>query len=188
MIKTIVNPYTNLYFKLKQHINSSDFPWYYNKDSTINSGLDNFQKYENIPFYSHRFISRPRMDKSSESKYLFPEVNSNLTELYYPLLEQIFEINNIHVGCLLRFNANCVHPLKTKNTTVPHVDHNFDHKNLIVYLTDAGGDTILYDDKLNVIHKHSPKEDDIVIFEGIHSIRPPENNRRIVLVATYIEL
>jgi hypothetical protein len=190
MIAKIKNPKTELYNQIKKHIKSSDFPWFYNSDSTVsdiqvNSNSDNYQ---NLPFYSHKFISRPKMDFDNGSRYLFPEVTSNLTELYYPILEEIFNYNNIKIGCLLRFNANCVHPSGIDKTTVPHVDHNFPHKNIIIYLTDSGGDTILYDDNKKVKSIHSPKEDDIIIFQGVHAITPPRKERRIIFVATFIEV
>ena len=61
----------------------------------------------------------------------------------------------------------------------PHVAHTFPHKNLIVYLNDAGGKTFVGDEV------HDPKEDDVVIFSGIHNNERPKNTRRVVLVATY---
>ena len=61
-----------------------------------------------------------------------------------------------------------------------HVDHDFPHKNLLIYLTDAGGKTIVGNES------HDPKEDDIIMFPGLmHCIETSHTKDRVVLVVTF---
>jgi len=184
MIRKLKNPKSPLYYHLKDFIKSSHFPWAYSEKSTpMDSETD---EYQDFSFYNHRFIERPRFG-SLGARYLYPEVCSQLTDKFYPLLEEIFYENRLSVGSILRFSANCQHPIPEDDRhSIPHYDHQFPHKNLLIYLTDAGGDTLLFDDDRNIEHVHSPKEDDIIMFEGLHAYRAPKNKRRIVLVTTFI--
>ena len=73
-------------------------------------------------------------------------------------------------------------PLVNAKTSPPHIDHRegFEHKNMIIYLSDAVGDTIVGE------HSPSPQEDDIIIFGGEkHFHYFPSETRRVVLVMTY---
>ncbi len=73
-----------------------------------------------------------------------------------------------------------VYPDPDVDTTFIHVDHHCPHKNMLVYLTDAGGETIMENDF------HDPEEDDAIIFEGYHTHNVPKTKARIVLVATFV--
>ena len=124
MIAKLQNPKSELYYHLKEFIQSTHFPWSYcGKSTPMDSETGDYQDF---PFYSHRFINRPRWGSLS-ARYLYPEVCSDLTERFYPLLEEIFYINKIRVGCIYRFNANCQHPLDDDRPSIPHYDHPFPH-------------------------------------------------------------
>jgi hypothetical protein len=174
----LVNPRSSIYYETKRFLLGSDFPWYWNPKATpenVDTG-----DYQDVPFYSHVFLARPRW-KSKNDK-LYPQQQSVLLDKIYPLLDEIVEINNLQINSFMRINANCVHPQSDPRITIPHNDHQFEHKNLIVYFTDAGGETILVD----IDERFYPDEDDIVIFEGLHCMNPPKEKRRVILVATYI--
>ena len=134
-----------------------------------------------LAFYSHGFLQGP-----SPMHKWYPNPNSEYLPYVEPFLAQIFNLNNISPHCVYRINANAVHPVEGNVLTVPHYDHEFPHKNLIVYLTDVGGDTIAFDDK-GKKHVFSPKEDDIVVFEGLHCMIPPKKGRRVIIVVTYLD-
>jgi hypothetical protein len=173
MIKQLDNSKTQNYFELKEHILSGDFPWYYASSSTT-VPYDN-SEYMNTPFYSHSFIKRP---EDQESKY--PASYSSSTDWVAKVLLGILAYNQIKINSFLRINANCVEPRKKVVKSVPHNDHNYPHTNMLVYLTASGGDTIVEGERF------SPKEDDVVIFQGEHYMETPKNDRRIILIATYI--
>ena len=51
---------------------------------------------------------------------------------------------------------------------------------MLIYLTDAGGSTFVEGEEF------APEEDDVIIFEGMHWHKLPKEERRVVLVMTYI--
>lgn len=172
-LQQLKNPKTDLYLNLKNFILSDRFPWYWNPKST-HVKYDK-SKYVNVSFYSHMFLGRPE-----DSQFKFPQSNCEHTEGVSKVLLEILYFNNIKINCFLRINANCVHPSTKILKTVPHVDHLCDHNNLIVYLTDSGGKTIVGNES------HNPKEDDAILFDGSnHYAETPEKERRIILIATF---
>ena len=79
----------------------------------------------------------------------------------------------------LRSNANATHPDAGHQYSDPHIDHpHTPHSNLIVYLTDTDGETIVEN------KKHSPKEDDVILFTGKHYMKRPSKGRRVILIST----
>ena len=178
-MRKLQNPKLPNYTNLKEFILGDNFPWFYNKHFVYKENKDHYiesdEKFSDISFYTHSFLNRP---KHTGEKY--PTANSPHVGAVSEVLNSIFAVNDIEVNCIYRMNANLLHPSKTEEKTLVHVDHSFPHKNLLIYLTDAGGKTVCGEDV------HDPKEDDIIIFEGKHYNFLPENNRRIVIVATYI--
>jgi hypothetical protein len=178
VIKKLKNPKTENYIKLKQFISSSNFPWFWNESSVYKTLYDK-NKYENIGFYSHMFLSRP-----SDFGIYYPKANSEYAEIVNAVFLEIMEENEISPKVIYRMNANCVHPIKSNKLSVPHVDHEFPHKNFLIYLNNSDGETIVFDGDNQSSNKLI--EDDVIIFEGLHCMKPPKNNRRIVLVITYL--
>lgn len=175
MFKLLNNPKTSSYYELKKNILSSNFPWFWSSTSIENYNIES-SDYLNVPFYAHTFLSRPN---TRSERCPMPE--SNLLGLVSSSILEILEYNHTYVNSFLRICANCVHPQEKVFKSIPHVDHNFPHQNLIIYLTDAGGKIFIGSDC------HDPKEDDIICFDGqIHYIQTPKKERRIVLVATFI--
>lgn len=162
-MELIGNPITPEYEDLKSLVLSDDFSWYYERNPK-----DDFH------FYSHVFLERPHPDRR------FPAITSPHMELANTVINQIFDYNNLDVNYIFRYNANAVHPwFYNVDTTARHVDHDFKHTNLLVYLTDAGGDTVTMDGP------HTPVEDDVLLFNGEHCHRFPLRDRRVVLIVTF---
>lgn len=180
MINVLENPKTDLYLQVKSKLLSTDFPWFWNYNSInkedyekggaiLDSGYNN-------PYYSHTFLERPEI---TSSRVCFPV--SEASERVSECIAEILDHNKIQVNVFLRICANSVHPTKKVVDTVSHVDHNFEHNNVIIYLTDAGGATIVEN------QTHDPKEDDVITFGGkFHHFQTPKKERRVVLVATFI--
>ena len=167
------------YREIKRLIIGPDFPWYWTDFTVMNAQQSEFNT---DGFYSHVLVGRPRFGDIEGQ--LFPTMGSQWTPRIVPMIEEIFALNQIPVNCVYRINANCVHPGE-QLMTPPHVDHQFPHKNMLVYLTDAGGPTILTDESFQETDSFHPEEDDIVVFEGWHGMIPPTEKRRIVLVVTF---
>ena len=179
------NPKTDHYRNFKSYILSGKFPWYfhekqqpdkYHQDDAVAKTRFvhprmNLDKLGHVSMHAHGFLGRPEPLPRFEDVEYLPHA--------WKLLEEIFIYNRIPVECVLRIAANKVSPDPDIDTTHVHVDHHFPHKNILVYLTDAGGETITENDY------HDPQEDDIIIFEGYHTHNVPKFKTRIVLVATY---
>tara|TARA_B000000557_G_scaffold24948_1_gene18571 strand:- start:1599 stop:2159 length:561 start_codon:yes stop_codon:yes gene_type:complete len=162
MIKVLKNPKTDHYLELKKFILSKEFPWRYNIST-------------NMEFYSHVFLQRPELSGYTES-------HSKWTNENFIVMGEIIDYNGLYKDIpyfFLRSNANATHPDSGRQYSDPHVDHpHTPHSNLIVYLTDTDGDTIVENSR------HSPKEDDVVLFTGEHYMQRPTKGRRVILIST----
>ena len=162
MIKVLKNPKTNHYREFKSTVLSKEFPWRYNVST-------------NMDFYSHVFLQRPELNG-------YTEPHSKWTNQNCIVMGEIVDYNGLYKDIpyfFLRANANATHPDCGRQYSDPHVDHpNTPHSNLIVYLTDADGDTIVENDR------YSPKEDDVVLFTGQHYMQRPSKGRRVILIST----
>ena len=81
-------------------------------------------------------------------------------------------------------NNNAVSPQPEVKTGYPHTDHEYPHYNLLLYFTDAGGDTFRMERDYKY-ENYTPKEDDCIIFDGVHFHETPKEKRRVVFVCTY---
>ena len=162
MYRKLVNPLSDNYNSLKDLVLSDQFPWYWQKqeEDGVTPG-----------FYHHSILSRPE-------KELVSIVQSQHFDLVRDYVKEIIELNQLNTNYILRMSLNCTH--NQNILTAPHVDHSFDHANMIVYLTDAGGDTVI-----NNI-SFSPVEDDVICFNGVTHYQNLSQikGKRVVLVIT----
>jgi len=180
MIEQLINPKTNNFHQLKELVLSFNFAWHWNSVSVFDPIDDPIgdSKYENFGYYSHCFLGSPG---GYPGKPLHSIPSSSFLSLAHDVTLEILHHNNVQPQVIYRLHANCVHPTKTNKPGFPHTDHSFPHKNLIVYLTDTyGGDTIVEEKTF------SGKEDEVILFSGEHYHYPPVEERRIVLVSTFL--
>ena len=198
-IKKLKNPRSKLYYDLKRHILSPEFEWNYLEDSVtpndkdmvlwkeeVNKYIDKEFIIQNPHIYTHPFLLRS-LPKSSTcwNQRVYPEMtNSTYMDQLSMICCDIFNINgfsNTDFNMMCRCSVNAVAPSDKRNIiSVPHEDHEYPHKNMLIYLTDAGGSTFVEGEEF------APEEDDVIIFEGIHWHELPKKERRVVLVMTYI--
>jgi len=178
MFTRLQTPDTGDYTSFKELILGPHFGWSHNAQAT--PYMEGRGDYSDLSFYSHAFLHGP-----SSRHGLISKANSEYLPNVELLINQIFELNNIKAHCVYRINANAVHPVEGNVLTVPHNDHEFPHRNMLIYLTNTGGDTIVFDDQ-GKKHHFTPVEDDIVTFEGLHCMVPPKKGRRVVIVVTYL--
>jgi len=178
-ITKLKNPKTKTYREFKKLINSTTFPWQWHSVSTrLDPKIieDNGKIYHNISFYTHPFLTRPEGNPKK-----FPIISSPYVDGAVEVFSEILEYNNVEMYSFLRMGVNCVHPFEEIKNSIPHIDHPFEHNNILIYLTNAGG-RIFVEDSF-----HDPEEDDVIIFEGkTHFHQTPASERRLALVATYI--
>ena len=165
MITQLANPHTQTYRRFKSDVMSSAFPWnYFHGDGASPA------------HYYHTILARPGFEEA-----LMPTQQSDWLNIANKVLLEIFMANDMKVKSVLRIVVNCTH--ETDGHTTPlHMDHNFETNNIVVYLNqfECGATNVEGD-------SHNPQEDDIIIFDGFHSIEQPCNGtRRVVLVATYL--
>tara|TARA_R100001082_G_C4294044_1_gene129460 strand:+ start:38 stop:595 length:558 start_codon:yes stop_codon:yes gene_type:complete len=182
IITQLKNPKTVNYQRLKKDILSDQFTWYYN--SSVNykeNGLLKNQKipvpYNEIPFFSHSVIGRPLPGHN------YSTIRDKYISEFQKVFDEIFSYNKLELNCFYRMNVNLVQPTKDQLKIPFHTDHPWPHKNILIYLTNAGGETICEDESFN------PSEDDIITFSGYpekHCHKTSIEKNRIVIVATYI--
>ena len=176
MIKVLKNPKTDKFYKLKDHILSERFPWYYMYHTSHRSVIKDLNGYIAMEGYGHCMLGRPD-NKDGVNK--FTTMESKLCGECIDVLTEIIDNNNLFDNYFfLRVSANCMHSNQGIQLSHPHVDHDFPHYNLIVYLTNTGGETFVENES------HDPKEDDVILFSGEHYLKRPIKDRRVILVAT----
>ena len=171
------NPKTNIYLDFKNLILSSQFEWTY--AGTVNPEKKSpGDEYGAPQMYAHQLLARPTSGR------LFSLPTSQQLQTFNNVMVEIFNYNNLRwseFSVMLRASVNAVNPRVGKvKYCIPHQDHQFPHKNMLIYLTDAGGSTFCEGEE------YAPEEDDIVIFQGEHWHEIPKLKRRVVLVMTYI--
>ena len=187
------NPKTEKYNTLKQSITNFHIPWRYSpetvdpehkkqkwKDGVI---FEANEEYVDFPFLTHTVIKGPII----KDQLYIPTVSSELVYNFIEVLNDIFKANNIIVNSIMRVGVNFTTFTGETLYSVPHVDHEFPHNNMIIYLTDfTEGELKIYKNKKWNVYK--PKEDDVVLFSGYHAHRQPQKfkENRICIVTTFI--
>jgi len=173
----LVNPKTEDYLGLKELILSEHFPWFHYNE-TLEPGSD-LEEYEDSPFLSHGFLIRPGVD----GNYYSRANSQNLNQLQQ-VFKQICFVNGLDPKIVYRMNANYTTPTEKNLPSPPHVDHDYPHKNMLIYLTPTNGGNTIVDGEEIVT-----EEDDVIVFDGSlkHCARPPVKKRRVVLIITYYD-
>jgi hypothetical protein len=176
-IKQLKNPLTEEYKLLKEYILGTQIAWHWKPDSVPQSTK------ESIEFLSHSVIERT----SPSDGHLYPKTYSSTVDACENVLFQIFSYNNILPNTVLRINFNLTLQSCKKTSTSPHTDHLYEHKNLIIYLNESDGETVICDESDNDLEFSEPEEDKIIIFSGRHyHFLPMKSRRRVVMVCTFI--
>ena len=205
-IKKLFNPKGVKYYNFKKKVLAGNFKWEYLND-TLDFGEDEEvsstiqcltpeQKKEKdwgkFPMYNHCILQRAEAPIAAIGTPLYfpslPESNYAAQQLAMEasmIVQDILRANRIKLNMIFRMNLNAVDPQPGGvKTGWPHTDHPYPHYNLLLYLTDAGGDTYFMEDDYKYENR-TPQEDDCVIFDGIHFHETPKEKRRVVFVCTY---
>ena len=171
--KFLKNPKTDTYKNFKNFMLSGDFPWFRMGSTAFE---DHQEGHEDFSFLSHRFLTRPL------NSCLYTKVNSSHVDEMERVFREIAYANDIDPQVIYRMNANAVYPTENNLPSPLHVDHDFPHNNMIIYLTDPQGGSTIVEGK-----EYMANEDDVLIFDGkSHCARPPRKDVRIVLVITFL--
>ena len=176
MIRLIERQYIpdNTELKLFEEINSIDFPWF--KSPSVYGS-------KHYCFF-HSLMMRTDVENQTVGN------PGDINSIYYPHFENIFlkfcKQNNIEVKKIFRasLNLTCYHEDLHSNI---HVDHVYPHRNFIMYLSEASGDTYIYDESVQTMFSISPKLHKAIIFDGVPHAQGfcKMDEVRIVLVFTF---
>lgn len=154
----------------------TNFPWFHQKRS-----IPKEKKYSNqsYPFFSHNLMLR------AQSKGKEPGlINSEHFNFFY----EIFKRNRSSFDFLLRMSLNLTFYHDTPYGDI-HVDHNFEHNNMIIYLNKfSNGSTFIFDKEHNVTNEIKGKYNTGCIFPGsLHAQGFCEvGESRLILITTYV--
>ena len=126
------------------------------------------------PYLSHAFMVHDK--KTNTSK-----INSSIYKEVFDILKTFCNKNKIKLNKCFRANLNITFPLKTK-TGKFHKDHKFEHRQLIVYLNNSDGDTILKKEGRIKFKKYRGACFD----DQLHYAETPSKNKRAILIFTFI--
>lgn len=117
------------------------------------------------------------------------------SELFLPAVLKIEETFGLPWGCSC-FRARLDMSLRAPEPIIHeiHRDWDFDHYACILYLNDADGDTIIYNEtteqsEYTVLETISPKKNRLVFFDGLHyhtGNSPIKNNRRLLMNINFV--
>jgi len=162
----------------KQYINNvvlkDNFPWYF-MDNAVNKNDKNW-------FFFHIVVKRPEQCNEHENR-----VNSEHANFFIEVLDNFCKKNKIEYTKVFRIAVNLVVPNGVKESFI-HEDHDFPHKQLIVYLTDNKESTtnIYSSDYKTLLHSIKTEKFKGVTFDKVpHSVTLPKKDRRVVIVYTY---
>lgn len=126
MIKVLTNPKTKNYLKLKEKVLSTKFFWQYCFDT--NQGVEYSEYYQDVPYYGHTVINGP------SSSCPFPMIMNSDWNESVEVFNEILIHNNLSYKMLYRLNFNSTFYIHDKMSP-PHVDHDYPHQNMIIYLS-----------------------------------------------------
>ena len=148
-------------------INNSYFPFYWNDYQTPN---------DNLPFLFHSLKSREIENPANNILYdFFKEILLKFCKKHN------LKLNKIHRACI-----NLTFPVGKDIGTI-HKDHEFEHKQLLIYLNNSDeGSTYIYDDNKNLIKEIIYEQFKAVCFDNcFHAGGFPKSKRRLVCVITF---
>ena len=181
MITELKNPLTEDYKNLKNLVLSNKFPWYY-CDKTV-YGTDE----DDMSMFYHCLLGRPVHEIDGEKVPALPRSASSYFEEFYYIFKNILDFNNIDFEVIYRMNINLTLYSKLEQS-IPHVDGNFQHKVVIVYLNNftKGRTIVLGEDKQKFYS--NPKEDSVIMFDGAfthYQECPDIEEKRLVMVVNF---
>ena len=177
MLKKLYNPKTADYLNFKRYCRGEEITWTYaERHCEIGdyNPPDWDENCNNWGFFCHPFLLPP------SERFLYSVPMGTGTIDAHDVVRGILEFNKIKVDRIYRIAVNISMPIDGEGHSLPHFDHPFPHKNLLIYLTDPEeGNTICEGESF------TGKEDDAIIFQGKHYNYPPKKGRRMALVATF---
>ena len=160
---------------VKDVILGDDFQWYL-APGAIEWG-------DNYFYMFHVVLRRPELHLRGEYRF-----NSPYSDFFLQVFETFCDKNNIEYSDLLRISVNLVFPNGVEESMI-HYDHDFPHRQLIVYLTDnPDSSTRIFDkDEETLLHEITPEQFKGVAFDAFpHLVVNQKLGIRVAVIYTFI--
>lgn len=180
----------DVFKKLQDEILAFSFPWHYGRRVSPDDGAD---KNPYMVGWVHTVA-----DLGLETKYS-QELYDEISNAVFATIDGIGEIGRIRLICNTTSEQAFV--------THPHVDFDYAHQTALLYVNDSDGPTVLYNEKYNpalgigsqekyksikdrltVGATIEPKENRLIVFNGLHyhsGTLPVTSARRVVMNINY---
>ena len=159
---------------------TTTLPWYFNQNTIDNNRIN----YNDNRVFTHVLLNRYEATKSLE-------IESRITSEYFQFFMNIFKNfcvkNGIKFKNIFRMSLNLTFN-EPNEYGVVHVDHNFEHKNFILYLNDfSKGSTFIFEDE-KIIEEIPARKNRAVIFDGLKHAQGfcLQGEHRYILVVTFL--
>lgn len=173
----------NFYYEAKADLNknqldlielvkSNTFPWYYQESTS-----------PKFMFYGHTLMTRNELNLGGHGA-----INSDYYGYFYEIFVDFCKKHDIEYSHVLRAALNSTGYFPDVMGDI-HTDHNFEHKNFLMYLNVfTNGKTYIFNESKEIIKTIDPEEHKVSIFSGeLHAqgfCNPYE--RRIALIMTFV--
>lgn len=180
----------SLFDKVKDFIESDNFPWFYSCNTAYTSNESRFDD-----LYNGSFGHVAVMDGRKNS-----EIAHSLEDCLLTVLDSV----NKKLDRLHRIRIGFIPIGAVPIVNIPHVDVPYNHTVGLLYLNDSDGDTIVYNEKFNPYgsyeiskyyeehlnsqvteyRRFTPEENKFIMFDGMHyhsSSTPIKTKRRIAV-------
>ena len=158
------------------------FPFYQAYAHPYKTKENTFKK-----FFGHIILARP--DDTNYNKS--PVWNSKYHIQFIDIINEFCEQQKIKIEKFYRMNVNFCYNNGHETTDI-HVDHDFPHHQIIIYLNDAedkDAETVILNKKNKVIKRIKPIQYQGIFFDSqphyTHYMKFPKFGQRVVLVATF---
>lgn len=163
---------------LEEYFTGNEIDWFFQKDITYHQTHENFENLKNHNVGFANLI------------YSLGQINTNLYHTIAPIMFAALDKIGIQPLELLKARAFLQLPIANQNNEVnnPHIDANIKHIVILYYITDADGDTIIYNETeesehYTIMERVQPQRGRCVVFNGnhYHSSSKPTNNIRATI-------
>jgi hypothetical protein len=167
-------PLTEEHCKFLEYVLEAEFPWFFHKDLDASGNIMHL-------FVHNLMLRNPRLEPVEGI------VNSPFYDICLEIFENFCNAHKIQVNTIFRAALNSTF-YNTNGQSRIHTDHNFEHKNFILYINEfRNGQTCIFDEQGTLQKKVEPRLYKAVAFSGdphAHNYCAP-NERRVILVITF---
>lgn len=160
--------------KFLQHVLSGEFPWFFQREKNV----------DDTTFY---FLVHTLMHRDPNKEPITGNINSPYYDVCINIFKRFCTENNIKVNTIFRAALNSTMHSNYEVTRI-HTDHEFEHKNFILYVNEfENGQTCIFDSEHKLIKQVETELHKAIVFSG----EPHAHNfcrcgeRRVILVITF---